>query len=153
MDRFKDGYSTHGHFRAELFIISFALLVVGFFVYPRVKGVVLDIKMSSAVDSANSYKESINNYYVSQLLVDSSFKLNGVYTISDGNLVGDDDLYNISVTGNVPSDGYLDYQDNYLKDGCIAIGEFAVIVADGDVVSASKGSCISNGDVDLVLNM
>jgi hypothetical protein len=143
MERYRDDYSTHGHFRAELFIISFAVLVIGLFVYPKAKGVILDIKMSSAVDSVNSYKESIENYYVSRLLYDDSFKLDGVYKIDEGSLVDDYDTYNIMVTGNVPSSGYLSYQNNVLKDGCVVVGNYSVVVSDGNVLSAQLGSCDS----------
>lgn len=157
MERFKDGYSTHGHFRAELFVISFALLVIGLFVYPKVKIVVLDAKLNSAIDSVISYKESVNSFYVSRLLYDSSFKLDGVYKISDGNLVTDSEEYDIHIYGNVPSSGYLLYKDNILKDGCVMINNFSVIVVDGDVSSATQGSCnneyASNSDVDVAFGM
>ena len=149
MEKFKvNDYSTHGHFRAEIFIISFALFVVGLFVFPKVKGVILDIKLNSAVDSVNSYKESINSFYVSRLLYDNSFKLDGVYNISNGSLVYNDDVYNIMVYGNIPSDGYLYYQDNVLKDGCVTVGKYSVKVLDGEVESATIGSC-DNTDIAL----
>lgn len=143
MERFKDGYSTHGHFRAELFVISFALLIIGLVVYPKIKFVVMDAKMNSAVDSVISYKESINNFYVSRLLYDNSFKLDGVYRIADGNLIDDQNTYNIMISGNVPSNGYLTYQDNMLKDGCVVVGKYSVLVSDGEVQSASLGICDS----------
>lgn len=144
MEKFKDsGYSTHGHFRAELFIISFALLVVGLFVFPKAKGVILDIKLNSAIDSVNSYKESIDSFYVSKLIYDNSFKLDGVYNISDGALVYNDDIYNIMVSGNVPNSGYLYYQDNVLKDGCVVVGNYSVKVLNGQVESATVGTCDS----------
>ena len=143
MERFKDGYSTHGHFRAELFVISFALLIIGLFVYPKVRVVVLDAKKNSAVDSVISYKESINNFYVSRLLYDSTFKLDGVYKISDGNLIDDNDTYNIMISGNIPSGGYLTFQDNMLKNGCVVVGKYSVIVSDGGIQSANLGTCDS----------
>ncbi len=143
MDRFKYGYSTHGHFRAELFVISFALLAIGLFVFPKAKGLILDIKMSSAVDSVISYKENIDNFYVSKLFFDNSFKLDGVYNISNGNLINGNDEYNINVYGNVPSGGYLFYQDNVLKDGCVVIDNYSVLLSDGEVQSVDVGSCDS----------
>lgn len=141
MEGFKHSNTSHGFFKIELFVISFAVLLVAFVVFPRAKGAVLNIKLNSAIDSAYSYKESVNNYYVSQLLFDSSFKLDGLYTISDGKLVIGDSIYNILLGGNVPEGGYLDYQDNVLKNGCININGYSVIVEDGDVISASKGNC------------
>jgi len=142
MEKFSgNSYSTHGHFRAELFVISFVLFIVAFIVFPKARGAYGKIKLNSAIDSAYSYKESVNNYYVSQLLFDNNFKLDGVYTISDGKLVFGEAIYNILISGNVPNGGYLDYENNVLKDGCIDINGYSVLVSNGDVVSAYKGSC------------
>ena len=141
MERYRSGYSTHGHFRAELFVISFALFLVAFVVFPKVRYAYSEIKMSSAIESVNSYKESINNYYVSQLLFNTDFKLDGTYTVSNGNLVMDDQVYNIRMVGNVPTNGYLNYENNKLKDGCVVVLGYEVVISDGDVVSTSKGEC------------
>ena len=153
MEKFSsNSYSTHGHFRAELFVISFVLFLVAFIVFPKARGVYAKIELNSAIDSVYSYKESVNNYYVSQLLYDSSFKLDGSYIITDGNLVSGDNTYNILMVGNVPNGGYLDYENNILKNGCIDVNGYSVIVQDNEVISASKGSCeIDN--VDVALNM
>lgn len=157
MESFKDNsYSTHGHFRAELFIISFALLMVGFFAFPKAKSVILEIKINSAIDSVNSYKESVSNYYVSQMLINPEFKLDGYYTILDGNLITDSEEYDIHIYGNIPSSGYLLYKDNVLKDGCVMIKNFSVIVSDGDIISASKGTCNvydENTEINVALGM
>ena len=142
MERYRSsGYSTHGHFRAELFVISFALFLVAFVVFPKVKYAYSEIKMNGAIESVNSYTESINNYYVSQLLFDSNFKLDGTYTVSNGNLIIDDQVYNIRMVGNVPTDGYLDYENNILKDGCVMVSGYEVVIKSGEIVSTSKGSC------------
>lgn len=150
MEKFSgNSYSTHGHFRAELFVISFVMFLVAFIVFPKARGAYVNIKLNSAIDSAYSYKESIDNYYVSQLLHDSSFKLNGSYTIADGNLVSGDNIYNILMSGNVPNGGYLNYVDNSLKSGCINIKGYSVLIEDGDIVDTKKGSCDVASEVAL----
>ena len=142
MEKFSgNSYSTHGHFRAELFVISFVLFLVAFVVFPKAHGAYVNIKLNSAIDSAYSYKESIDNYYVSQLLYDSSFKLNGSYIIADGNLVSGEDTYNILMGGNVPDGGYLNYTDNKLNNGCIGIKGYSVLIEDGQISFAKKGNC------------
>lgn len=158
MEGFKrNSYASHGFSKIELFVIVLAIVLVVFVAVPKVKSMLLNIKLNSAIDSVYSYKESVNNYYVSQLLVDSDFKLDGIYTISNGKLITDDDIYNILMAGNVPSEGYLAYDDNYLKNGCVVIGEYAFTVSDGDVVSAMKGNCNSSyasvSDVDVAFGM
>lgn len=138
------GYSTHGHFRAELFVISFALFLISFIAFPKVRGAYIKIKMNSAVDSVYSYKESIDTYYISQLLLDNNFRLDGTYTISNGSLIMDDQVYNIKMIGNVPTNGYLNYENNNLKDGCVVVLGYEVVINDGEVVSTSKGECSYN---------
>ena len=147
-------YSTHGHFRAELFIIPFVLLIVGFAAFPKIKNAYGNIKLNSAIDGAISYKESIDNYYVSQLMSDSSFKLDGYYVISDGSLVFGDYVYDIVKGGSSPQSGYLDYKDNVLTDGCIDINGYSIIVSDGQVVNGIKGSCnLPGSDLEVAYGM
>ena len=142
MEKFSsNGYSTHGHFRAELFVISFVLFLVACVIFPKAQGAYGRIKLNSAIDGAYSYKESIDNYYVSQLLFDNDFKLNGSYIISDGNLVSDGNTYNILMGGNIPDGGYLNYVDNDLKSGCISIKGYSVLIENGEISSTTKGSC------------
>ena len=146
----------NGFFRVELIVVMFAGLLVMFFAVPRANKLVLNIKMNSAVDSVISYKETVSNFYVSKLFLDNSFKLDGVYNISDGDLVTDNDEYEIKVYGNVPSSGYLLYQDNILKDGCVMVSGFSVTLSDGEVVSATKGNCssyASSNDTDVAFGM
>ena len=133
----------NGFFRLELLVVMFAALLVMLFAVPKVKNIVLNIKKNSAVDSVISYKENISNFYMNKLFIDDNFKLDGTYRVSDGNLVTETDLYNISVYGNVPTDGYLIYQDNVLKEGCVTVDIFSVNIIDGEVVSATRGSCSS----------
>ena len=142
MEKFSsNSYSTHGHFRTELFVISFVLFLVAFVVFPKVRGAYANIRLNSAIDSAYSYKENIDNYYVSQLLFDSSFKFNGSYTIMNGNLVSGEDTYNILIGGNVPDGGYLNYVDNSLKSGCITVKGYSVFIQDGNITYTEKGNC------------
>lgn len=146
MEGFRNSNISHGFSKGEVLCFILAIVLIVFFVFPRAKGVFGKVKLNSIVDSAYSYKESVNNYYVSQLLFDNSFKLDGIYTISDGKLVLGESTYNILMGGNVPNSGYLNYENNVLKDGCINISGYSVSVSDGDVVSVTKGVC-SQSDV------
>lgn len=153
MEKFKGStYSSHNFIKIELIVVLLALAVIVLFAYPKARGFVGKIKLDNAIDSVYSYKESISNFYVSQLLVDSNFKFDGVYTISDGNLVVGDYVYNIISGANAPQGGYLDYQNNVLKNGCIDINGFTIVVENGDIVSASVGSCPIN-DVEVAYQM
>ena len=141
-------YSTHGHFRAELFIIPLVLLLVCCIVLPNVKSAYSKVKINSAIEGASSYRETVDNYFASQLLSDNSFKAEGVYYISSGKLVSDDVSYNIVMGGNVPDNGYLSYSNNHLVGGCIGIDGYSVIIENGNI-TASKGNCDKSFDVAL----
>lgn len=144
----------NGFFRVELLVFMFAVVLVMVFAVPKAKSAFVNIKKNSAIDSVISYKENIDNFYVSKLVLNNDFKLDGIYNISNGNLIINGEEYNIDVYGNVPSDGYLLYKDNILKIGCVTVNGFSVNVSDGKVVSAVEGNCsgeyISNSDVAVV---
>ncbi len=144
----KISYSTHGHFRAELFIIPLVFVFAFFVVLPNAKSAYSKIKMNSAIDGASLYKENIDNYFISQMLFNNGFKLDGEYFISSGNLISNDVVYNIPMGGNIPDGGYLVYSNNVLVKGCIDIDGYSVILEYGDF-SAIKGSCDISLDVAL----
>lgn len=143
----ENSYVTHS--KIELLVILLAVVLVVLVGYPKAKSAFLNVKKNGAIDSVNSYKESVNNFYLSQLLYDNSFKLDGMYSVVDGNLISGDDVINIMIGGNVPYAGYLNYDNNTLKDGCISVDKYSVNIVDGNVVSAAVGSC----ETDVALGM
>ncbi len=147
-----NSYSSHGFTKVELFVFILAFILVVLFAYPKARGMISKIKLDNAIDSAYSYKDSISNYYVSQLLVDSNFKFDGFYTISDGSLIIGDYVYNVMSGVNAPQSGYLSYENNVLKQGCIDINGFSIVVENGDIVSATIGSC-SNNSIEVAYEM
>lgn len=141
MERFKENnyVASHYYSKIELFVIVFAILLVVFVVVPKCKLLFRDIRINNAIDMAYSYKESVNNFYMSQLLVDNSFKLNGTYMVSDGNLVDEFGYtYNVMISGNRPTSGILTYDNNQLKDGCIIIDGYAVSINDGTMIKVDS---------------
>lgn len=148
MEKFStNNYSTHGHFRAELFIIPFALFIVGLTVFPKIRNTYGRVKLNTAIESAKIYQESINNYYVSNILSDNEIKLDGVYKIDNGNLVAGGKEYKIAVTGNVPKSGYLNYENNKLKNGCINIIGYSIKIENETI---TEGSCEDTIDVAIL---
>ena len=141
MEKYKGSNVVHSFSRGELFIIMFAVLFIIMFAFPKARGVIGKIRMENAIDSAYTYKDSISKFYVSQLIADSDFKFDGVYTISDGKLVMGDTVYSIMKGANVPTSGYLDYHDNVITDGCFDINGYSIVVRDGEFVSTTKGMC------------
>ena len=143
--------SVHNFSLVEFFVFLFVIGLVSFIVWPRISKFLQKVQIDSAIDGVYSYKDSVSKYYVSRLMYDSSFRLDGRYTITGNNLSRGNDVYNLRLTGNVPNEGYLDYDNNVLKDGCILIDGYYVVVSNGSI-SISDGSCMIQEDVDVVLN-
>ena len=140
MSNFGKG-NVHNFSLVEVLVLLFAIVLVVFVAGPSVSKFAQKLKMNNAIDSAYSYKDSVNNYYVSRLIYDSSFKLDGKYSVKDGNLTSDGDEYSLLLSSNVPSEGYLTYDNNVLQDGCIFIDGYYVLLSGKDV-SISNSSCM-----------
>jgi len=134
---------VHGHFRMELLVVTFVLFISALFVFPNAKKAYFKIKLNSAIDGATSYKQSVDNYFASQIISNTGFNLDGTYYISSGDLVFGDITYNIPMGGNVPDSGYLNYSNNVLVKGCVDIDGYYVIIDNGNI-SAYRGKCSSN---------
>ena len=149
MERFDSrGYNF---FRLELFVGLLVVIILVTIITPSVFSFVGKMKLNSAIDSAYSYKDCVSKYYVSQLMFDTNFKLDGKYTISDGALVDDNNIYDILFTGNVPSDGYLNYENNELKYGCIVVNGYSIVIEDGNMIATNNNGCLVENDVNLAL--
>lgn len=144
--------NTHNFSLVEVLVFLLAVILVLFVIWPNAVKFASNVKMNNAIDSVYSYKDSVNKFYVSRLMVDSNFKLDGRYSITDGKLSDDNSIYNLYLSGNVPSDGYLDYENNILKDGCLLIDGYYVVVNNGDITSVSNDNCMIKDDmVDVAL--
>lgn len=146
----KKNYSSHSFFKVELLVIILAIVLIVVVSFPKLKKFVFNVRLESALDSAYEYSESVSNFFVSHLVFDDSFKLNGFYKVSDGNLIDDGKVYNISMAGNVPSGGYLNYENNILKQGCLIVGNYYIMIENGKFINVSSDDCLKN---DIIFEM
>lgn len=144
--------SSSGFFKIEFVVISFVVIILGFVVCPKIVDVAQKIKLNSAMDSAYKYTDSVSKYYISQLMVDTSFNLDGMYVVSEGSLVDGNNIYNLLLTGNVPSTGYLNYENNKLKDGCVVVNGYSILIT-GEQMELSNYGCNIDNDIDIALGM
>ena len=146
--------SVCGFSKIEFVVISLVVIILGVVVCPKVVDIARDVKLKGAINSAYKYTDSVSKYYVSQLMIDTSFNLDGKYIVSDGSLVDGDNTYDVLLTGSVPSTGYLNYENNKLKDGCIIVNGYSIIVNDGVMESSSNDDCnIVIEEVNIALGM
>ena len=136
----------------EVLVLLLTIILIVFIVWPNVKKIGEKIKMDNAIDSVYAYKDNISKYYVSQLIYDTDFKLNGKYNINGSNLSSETNTYNLHITGNVPKDGYLEYENNILKEGCILIDDYYVTV-NNESINITNENCMAVDEVDVALNL
>ena len=126
----------------ELLAIIVILAIIAVITVPIILNIIENSKKGAITDSAYGYRDSINKYYVSNLHNDPHNVFNGVYTInSDGNLEQNGETYIIQVLGQKPNNGYLEYSNNAVKNGCIGIDGYKVIIGNGITETAIKGEC------------
>lgn len=141
-------------FRFEFFVGFLVVVLLVTIGVPGVLKFVGNIKLNGALDCASNYKESISKYYVSQLVLDSNFKLDGNYVISNGSLIDGDVNHEVLMGGNVPSWGYLSYENNVLKNGCVMVDGYSIFYVDGKVVYDDKNVCsIIEDSIDVAYGM
>lgn len=114
----------------ELLAIIVILAIIAVITVPIILNIIENSRKGAATDSAFGYKDAVNKYYVTELSKpeNQNLVLNGEYTVlADGVLDGNGiDRIQIPVSGDKPSSGYLKYENNALKEGCLVIGEYAV---------------------------
>ena len=121
----------------ELLAIIVILAIIAIITIPIILNVIDNSSKGAAIDSAYGYKNAVNDFYVQELYEDPNFKLDGGYNVKDGRLNGLD----ILVSGTKPTNGTLIYENNVLKDGCLAIDGYKITIEDGEVTDTTKGTC------------
>ena len=121
----------------ELLAIIVILAIIAVITVPIILNIIDNSKMGAAQDSAYGYKDAVNKWYVSKLQEDNNLKLNGTYTVNNGNLGNNE----ILLSGEKPSSGTLTYSNNVLQSGCLTIGDYKVTFSNGEVSSTTKGEC------------
>ena len=124
----------------ELLAVIVILAVLALIVAPVISNVIDSVRKSSAIDSAYHYKDAINNAYATSLLVNSNNKLDGKYNIN-GNSFGE---YNLDVSGSLPTNGYMTYENNNLVSACLVINGYEIKYGDNKFYTNGKGNCNDN---------
>ena len=129
----------------ELLAIIVILAIIAVITVPIILNIIEKSKKGAAQDSAHGYKDAVQKSYLTNAIESGlNNKLNGEYEISsEGNLNNYDGTlaYNITVSGTIPSGGFLNIENNIIKEGCIQVDEYAVDIEDGKVLEPVKGTC------------
>ena len=148
--------SKKGFTLIELLAIIVILAVIAVITVPIILNVIENSKKGAAKDSLYGYRDAINKYYVSRLSLDSNFEMvDHIYTVDDNGYLSYVDnsdssnniLYEVKVSGKIPSNGYVQLEKNIVKNACIGFDDYAVLMVDGSVSDVSKGECISVNEI------
>ena len=136
----------------ELLAIIVILAIIAVITVPIILNIIEKAKQGAATNSALGYKDAVQKFYTSELFRDNSIKLDGTYTVEDGNLSGifngtNTETKEIPLSGTAPTSGTLVYENNILKHGCIVINEYAVTFEDGNTKQTEKGTCGNNNEL------
>ena len=122
----------------ELLAIIVILAIIAVITVPIILNIIENAKKGAAQDSAYGYKDAINKWYIQELTEDSTKRLDGKYTISNGKLNNID----IPLSGDKPASGTLTYSNNMLTGGCLTIGDYKITFdSEGNPSNTEKGEC------------
>jgi type IV pilus assembly protein PilA len=133
----------------ELLAIIVILAIIAVITVPIILNIIENSKKGAAQDSAYGFKDAVEKYYVAQLYDSKDLKLVGTYDVLNGVLKGNSfptEGVLIPTDGTIPTSGYLEYEDNKLKSGCLVIDEYAVTFDGSKVSGVSKEMCGSSGN-------
>ena len=124
----------------ELLAVIVILAIISLIITPTISKVLESARKNTAVTSANHYKTAIDEAYSLELLTNLGNRLNGRYTLTENGIVGNLNL-KVDVSGRKPTNGWLVYDQNLLRDACLVINGYEVTYKDGKFVSTGKGDC------------
>lgn len=126
----------------ELLAIIVILAIIAVITVPIILNIIENSKTGAITTSAYGYRDAINKYYVLSQQNDPQTIFDGTYTINEqGNLEKDGETYIIETSGQRPNGGELEYTNNIIKNGCIAINGYKVDISNGKAQKSQKGEC------------
>ena len=136
----------------ELLAIIVILAIIAVITVPIILNVIENSKKGAVQDSALGYKDAVQKYYMSELYNSRAIKLDGNYTISEGNITGvfdgeTEETKEIPVSGTKPTNGILTYSNNKLTSGCLTFGEYKTELNADGTITTTKGDC--NVEIDV----
>ena len=135
----------------ELLAIIVILAIIAVITVPIVLNIIENATMGAAKDSAYGYKDALNKYYLKQLSNSSSFAMeNKTYTIdsntgylkyTDSENPKNNITYEISISGQIPTGGAIELENNKIKQACIQFSDYAVTITNDEIREATKETC------------
>lgn len=134
--------TTLGFTLVELLAVIVIVGIIALITIPKVKDSINDSRKKTVESSALNYARTIDQYVLHEESNKNLINLNGEYSINEeGNLDGLGNTYELDYTGQKPTSGTLEYQDNKLLSGCLVINGYEVEYQNDKFTSNGKGIC------------
>ena len=127
----------------ELLATIIILGIIAVITVPIINNKIEQSKKDLAQVSANSYKQTIDEYIIHQKIIKNIINLNGNYTINENGFLtnSNNETHEIPFNGEKPKNGFVNYKNNKLIRGCIKINTYAVIFQNDKIINLTKESC------------
>lgn len=137
---------TRGFTLIELLAIIVILAIIAVITVPIILNVIENSRRGAAIDSAYGYKEAIHDYYLTKLSEDIDYQLNGIYTVSDGKLIGENEegtslTHTILFSGTKPSSGNVGITNGVITSACLVVDGYEVELQGSTFTTSGKGDC------------
>lgn len=124
----------------ELLAIIVILAIIAVITVPIILNVIDESKKGTAINSAYGYRDAIQKFYMSKILANDNYIIeNGqhdvLYYVNEG----------LTVSGEVPSDGWIMIDNQSVTDFSIKIGDYVVTY----IFSDNRVNAVKNGDIAL----
>ena len=121
----------------ELLAIIVILAIIAIIAVPIILNMIEEAKKGAFKSSANGYKDAVQKYYASNLTLNPTFRIpNNIYTPAQLKLMG------VAVNGREPEgSSWVEINNNKVVEGCLEFDEYKVIIINGSVTDAEKGTC------------
>ena len=137
----------------ELLAIIVILAIIAVITIPVILNIIENSKKGAIQDSAYGYKEAINKYYLTKLIDDPDYRINGTYTIDEnGQMIKGNETIIIQINGQKPVGGELTYELQKITSGCLTIDGYKVIWNDNRTNRVEKGTCYEETNITFDLN-
>ena len=135
---------------AEMLAVIVFIAIVAIITAPIVLDLIEESKQNAAIDNAYGYVDAIQKYYETKSYDEGNvIVLDGQYDVVNGILNGfEADNLDVPVTGSVPINGKLIYEEDKLVSGCLTFNDYRVGYASDKFDIYGKGSCRINGDFE-----
>ena len=131
----------------ELLAVIVILAIIALIATPIVLNIISDTKESSKLRGAEFYLDAVEQSVTMQMIKDSSFKPESCGIQSDGNLICDGKQVKVSVKGEKPTGGTINFEKGKITDIELMFNEEIIVKENNELVNLESGLYDEEGNL------